>query len=401
MIRNFIDIFLDKKTIIPIKLYENKETCDYQKEVCQIGDNESLIVPKWQYETQKVKIYVKGIEKVSQVIDNFESYADTSALKSVWKTNSTFVDLELIGVGGSKMMKMKLKKSVSKDSVIYRSYSPAVDWSNFDGIKMKFLQSDFESSFSFYIYDGRVKLIRTIDLKEEMDFEDVYMWFSEFQQVGTGNFNFSSIKEIGFIVTKSVQNTYVYVDDIVLLNKIGNLTISLGSYDPANNTFASVKEKKYNLEVGVNVFEIDASDLRYESWNSIKVFKEAGGVDCSFYGQELEPDVSSGIYKISADNVPTEVKALIYYEYFVPVITSKLKRMILYPDTEFKFDIVRVKRYQPEATSYEVVFEDLMRGTEYVVDLSDKFLGGQLYLEIERKSDVKRVAGIIEFEKEI
>jgi hypothetical protein len=401
MLKVFIEFFLDGITIIPLKLYENKITCDYQKEVCQIGDNESLIVPKWQYETQKMKIYVKGIEKVSQVIDDFESYADTSALKSIWRTNSTFVNLELIGVSGAKMMKMKLKKSVSKDSVIYRSYVLAVDWSNFDGIKMRFLQSDFESSFSFYIYDGRVKLIRTIDLENEMDFEDVYMWFSEFQQVGTGNFDFSNIREIGFIVTKSVQNTYAYVDNIVLLNKIGNLTISLGSYDPANNTFASVKERKYNLEVGVNVFEIDASDLGYENWNSIRVFKEAGGVDCSFYGQTLDPDVSSGIYKISADNVPTEVKALIHYEYFVPVVTSKLKKMILYPDTEFKYDIVRIKRYQPEATSYEVVFEDLMRGAEYMVDLSNKFLGGHLYLEIERKSGVKRVTGIIEFEKEI
>ena len=397
MFKNFLSFVLDDKiTILPLTLFTEKITCDFQEKVCILEDNESLILPKWDMGIEKIKMYVEGIERLAGVIDDFEEYEGTSQLKQVWKTNSTFVDLELVFLN-TKMMKMKLKKSVAKDVMIYRSFTPAVNWIDFDGVKMTFFQSDFESSFSFYISDGRIKLIRTIDLNKEKSFEEVYLWFSEFQQVGTGNFDFGNIREMGFIVTKCSQNTYAYVDNIVLLNRACDLEIAVGNYDVENNMFFEEKKYEFNLRRGVNVFEIEVAGINEASWNSVKVTKTAGGLDCAFWGQQVEG--MTGVYKISGDT-RTELDTLIHYSYLKPVLYPQIKRIILYPDVEFEYDIIRVKHFYPEATAFHVVFEEMMRGNEYVIDLSKHALTGKLFLEIERKSKVKKIECVVEYEAE-
>jgi len=396
MLKNIINFYLDDINIFPINLYEEVITCLPETVICSLDDNESLIIPKYFPDTKKIKLYLKSSIKNNNVVDIFETYNNTGDLKNVWKTNSNFVSLELVSLE-TKMMKIQLTKSTSKDSMIYRSYFPTIDWTNFDGVKFKWFQSDFGSNFNFYIYDGKVKLVKNIEPKNEQNFEDIFLFFSEFSQIGTGNFNFATIKEIGFTVLRSIENTYVYVDDIYLFPKSDFITTYVGNYDIDNNSFTKIKSNTNKINLAWNIIEIDTSDINNWDWNYIKIFKNPSNLfRCDFYGSSEE---SNSIFKIDSNNTLSQISGKIYSGCLIYKNIVRISRIVLYPDTEFNGDIIKIYKYDFTISTFQILFYNPAFGREIVIDINDVCMNGRIFLEILRKSNIKQITAIIEFEE--
>jgi len=361
-------------------------------------DDEKLIIPRKQYyDVRSINIYLEGELKSAMIIDDFESYNNSNQLRAVWKTSTTYVTLDLV-ILTSKMMKIQLQRSLAKDTLIYRKYTSPLNISEYDGIKLKFYQSNLDSKLSIYLKDAQRRLQGDILITKEQTFEEIFFWFDQLTQIGTGNFNFKDIREIGFVVTYAMGNTFMYIDDLVLINKYNDLEISIGLYDYNTNIFNSVKDGQYLLKAGGNYYQLDIESVSDTEWTHTRIWKKPGSLNCLVYGFPLY--TNSEVYKITANNEIIDIKHNVYLQYKIKKsLSRKLRRIEIYADTDKIFDRDIIRIFYNLHNEMVMLAEKVATGNSCIFEFSEgiDIFDNLIFINVERKSAIDKIYCVIDW----
>lgn len=172
-----------------------------------------------------------------QSIDDFESYADTTALRVDWipsdvgNTPNT-LETTIVAEGG-KAMKIDIlsANSKSRNDDFERVFASAQDWSTFDGIQLKYRRDNSDTIMELHIEDsagdGSKATLTTTNVGV---FELLTLNFVDFIPVGGVQADLTDIKKIKFVM-KTAQGTPTYIDVIELFSGGAFGTVDLEVYD--------------------------------------------------------------------------------------------------------------------------------------------------------------------------
>ena len=172
-------------------------------------------------------------------IDNFESYADTNALRTVWISNditNTPNTLETsIIKEGIKAMKINVSGSVkSKADEIKKTYTSAQNWTNYTGIQFWYRQ-DENYIVEIHIIDTYGNGSKhAISVTQLSNYEFVTLRFNNFIPIGAIPVDLSTISSIK-IYLKTSGTLPLYVDNIELFSQAAYGTANLELYDFGTN----------------------------------------------------------------------------------------------------------------------------------------------------------------------
>jgi len=156
-----------------------------------------------------------------QTEEDFESYADTTALRAAWSPNDTTNSpnsLETtITFEGSKAMKCDLlNRSKSKNDNFIFTYGSNQDWSAFEGIQFQ-LRQDGDATLEIRIEDSSGDASKhTITTGSSGVFEFHKLDFANFIPVAVDPADLTAIKKITFFV-KSISGVGAFYVDIIEL----------------------------------------------------------------------------------------------------------------------------------------------------------------------------------------
>lgn len=201
--------------------------------------------------------------------EDFESYADTAALRAAWTPNDTSNspnDLETsITFEGSKAMKCDLtNRSKSKNDNFVFTYGSNQDWSTFAGIQFQ-LRQDGSATLEIRIEDASGDSSKhTITTGTSGVFEFHKLDFANFQPVAVDPADLTAIKKITLFV-KSVSTVGAFYIDIIELFEatggggFGTVDIELhdfGSDGSPTQLSTILKTETLSLSSGQQIYEI-------------------------------------------------------------------------------------------------------------------------------------------------
>ena len=200
------------------------------------------------------------------VIDDFESYADTAALRVVWLsddlTNTPNTLETTIVQEGTKAMKVEVINTASKsrNDEIVKTFGTNQDWSGFDGIQFQF-RNDVDSVIELHIEDDNGDGSKqTITVSNNGVYEFINLNFSDFIPVGAVPADLTIIKKIKFIFKTAKTGSY-YVDIMELFSASAFGTVDLEIYNFGTNPTPTslgtpLKTETFDLQSGKIIYEI-------------------------------------------------------------------------------------------------------------------------------------------------
>lgn len=168
-------------------------------------------------------------------IDDFESYADTTALRAAWEPNDTTntpntLETTIVAEGAKAMAIQMLNKTKSKSDEAKFTYGATQDWSSLDGIKMQF-RNDTPAIIEVHIIDDNGDGSKhTITTSVQGAFELLQLDFNNFIPVGAVSADLTMVKEVKFFV-KTAAVGFFFVDAIELFENASFGTADLELYD--------------------------------------------------------------------------------------------------------------------------------------------------------------------------
>jgi len=202
-----------------------------------------------------------------QLIDDFESYADTTALRAVWSPSdvaNTPNTLEtIIFQEGAKSMKTDVgivTASKSRNDDVTRTYSTNQDWSGFDGLQFQF-RNDADTIVELHIEDANGDGSKhTITVSQNEVYQSINLNFVDFIPVGSTQVDLSIIKKIKFFIkTAKVGAFYIDIIELFSNSSFGTVDLELHDFgtDGSPTTLGTIlKTETFNLESGKKIYEI-------------------------------------------------------------------------------------------------------------------------------------------------
>lgn len=200
-----------------------------------------------------VQFRIDGESPASDVLDNFETYADNAALQSVWlSTNATRLIRTLettIFYSGTKSMKIEAQRPQAQGHYVYKTWA-AQDWSTHTFVQFGF-RSETDSSnlnASVVIVDDlgqRTSVI--IPFTATNNWELINIEFDQFSMLD-GTFDWQNITGIRILINNlATSNAIFYIDDISLGSTANGTLVKLEVYN-----FGSLKTPT-NLSQGTKL----------------------------------------------------------------------------------------------------------------------------------------------------
>ncbi len=200
-----------------------------------------------------------------QLIDDFESFADTAALRGTWVPNDTTNSPNILETSifqeGSQAMKCDLlNKQKSKNDSFIKTFGSNQDWSTFNGIQFQF-RNDGNSVIEIHIEDSSGDASKqTITVSNQGVFEFNQLDFADFVPVATISADLSSIKKIKFFVKTAVIAPF-YIDIIELFSSqsFGTVDVELhdfGTDGSPTQLVTPTQTETISLESGKKIYEI-------------------------------------------------------------------------------------------------------------------------------------------------
>jgi len=238
-----------------------------------------------------------------QTEEDFESYADTAALRAVWVgndlTNSPNTLETTIVQEGSKAMKCDLlNKQKSKNDTFIKTYGSNQDWSGFEGIQFQ-LRQDGSATLEIRIEDAAGNISKhTITTGSGGVFEFQKLDFANFVPVAVTPADLATIKKITFFVKSITTVGAFYVDIIELFEPSGGSggfgTVDIELHDFGTDSSPSqlstiLKTEALSLSSGKQIYELEFEVegltpnnfygivITNASDSDIKVFGKSGG----------------------------------------------------------------------------------------------------------------------------
>jgi len=246
-------------------------------------------------------------------IDNFESYADTAALRAVWVSNDTTNTpntLETTIVQeGTKAMKVDMPNTgtKSKGDDITKTFGANQDWSAFDGIQFQF-RNDGSSIIEIHIEDSSGDGSKqTITVSQEGIYEFIKLNFSNFVPVGAIPADLSMVKKIKFVIkTPKVAPFYLDIIEIFSTQSFGNVDLELHDFgtDPTPTSLGMpLVTKSFDLQSGKRTYEIEfkATGLTPNNFFGL-VLTNPSVATVKVFGKNGSDQYASGFAFDSSDN---------------------------------------------------------------------------------------------------
>src|SRR3990170_1593601 len=245
-------------------------------------------------------------------IENFESYADTTALRAVWVSNdltNTPPTLETtLFQEGTKAMKVSTTSSVkSKNDEIKKTYGSNQDWSTYNGIQFQF-RNDGTYNVEVRIEDASANISKhTISLSGVGSYQFIQLAFTNFLPVTATPADLSTIKKISFfLATASTVPFYVDIIELYSTGSFGTELVELYDFGVTSNPTAlgmPVTSASINLESGKKVYEIALSKNGLTPNNYLGIVLTAPSVAIvKVYGKNGSNLYASGFSFKSIDN---------------------------------------------------------------------------------------------------
>ena len=252
-----------------------------------------------------------------QTEENFESYADTAALRAAWAPNdigNSPNSLETtIKFEGSKSMKCDLtNRSKSKNDNFVFTYGSSQDWSAFEGVQFQ-LRQDGDATLEIRIEDDNADASKhTITTGSSGVFEFHKLDFANFVPVAVTPADLTTIKKITFFVKNISDVGAFYVDIIELFEAaggggFGTVDIELhdfGSEDTPTQLSTILNTETLALSSGKQIYEIPfkASDLTSNNFYGI-VITNSTASDVKVFGKNGSDLYENGFSFSSANDL--------------------------------------------------------------------------------------------------
>ena len=201
-----------------------------------------------------------------QLIDDFESYADTTALRGTWVssdlTNTPNTLETTIVQEGTKAMKVDLLSAQkSKNDTIINTFGTAQDWSTFNGIQFQF-RNDVNSVIEMHIEDGAGNASKhTLTVSNQEAYEAKQLDFADFIPVATVPADLMDIKKIKFFVkTGKIGAFYVDIMELFSTQSFGTVDVELhdfGTDGSPTQLVAPIQTETISLESGKKIYELE------------------------------------------------------------------------------------------------------------------------------------------------
>lgn len=216
---------------------------------------------------------VAGAGGGTTVIDDFESYADTAALRAAWVPNDTTNSPNTLETTiiqeGAKAMKCNLtNKQKSKNDNFIFTFGSNQDWLTFEGIQFQ-LRQDGSATLEIRIEDAAGNASKhTITTGSTGVFEFQKLDFANFVPVAVTPADLSTIKKITYFV-KSVSTVGAFYVDLIEIflpsgggGGFGTVDIELRDFgtDSSPTTLGTLlKTEVLSLTSGKQIYEIPFS----------------------------------------------------------------------------------------------------------------------------------------------
>ena len=244
-------------------------------------------------------------------VEDFESYADTAALRAAWVPNditNTPNTLETSIVGdGSQAMAVEMKsKQKSKNDNFERTFGSSQDWSQSNGIQFKF-RNNGSPIIEIHITDASGDGSKhTITTSGTGSFELLQLDFSDFVPVGAVPADLTAIEKVKIFI-KTADLGFFYIDTLELFStqNFGNVDLELVDFgtDPAPTTLGTVLTTvNFDLESGKKIYEIEfeADNLTSNNFYGL-VLTNPSAATVKVYGKNGSDLYSSGFAFDSTD----------------------------------------------------------------------------------------------------
>jgi len=225
-------------------------------------------------------------------IDDFESYADTTALRAVWVPNDTTnspntLDTTVFQEGAKAMKCDMLSKQKSKNDTFIKTYGSNQDWSAKDGVQLQF-RNDTNATIELHIEDASGNGSKaTLTVSNTGVFEFIEINFSEMIPVGASPADLATIKKIKLFVRTASVGPF-YVDKLETFTIAAYGTANLELYD--FGTTATPASLSSGTLVQTETFSLSAGELIYEV-----PFSVSGLTSDNYYGIVLTAPTTSDI----------------------------------------------------------------------------------------------------------
>ena len=218
-------------------------------------------------EIDQIKLTMEAISGSSiTAIDDFESYADTTALRGTWLSSDlsntpNTLETSIIHAGSQAMKIQLLSKTKSKDE-IKKTFGATQDWSSDTAIQLWF-RNDSVSIVEIQIIDSTGDGIKsTLTVSSSGVFEFIKINFSDMIPVGATPADLSVVKDIIFKITNINSIGAMYIDDLEVLDEdaLGTLDIEIHDFGATSNptTLGTVlTTKTVTLVNGKMIYEVD------------------------------------------------------------------------------------------------------------------------------------------------
>jgi hypothetical protein len=287
---------------------------------------------------------------VFTLIDDFEGYADTGALRAVWVPSDVANTPNTLVVGdsfGSKFMRIQTTRNNSVGDSVRRTFSSVQDWSQYTGVQFRVL-CDRSAFMQFRIIDEAGSIVY-VSIPQYGSVTSAYFPFTSFTKVGANFVDLSRVRAIEFYCANDSQVTNLQVDDIYVVH-IPNLILKyqLGEVQlsPSFNFVPLLfDDGSAYKELVVTVLDVTGTvlDISFGVWDRSKVLDRSKvyGVrffDFSEQGFVGVNNMSSLRARVLSGGVWVELDKNVAFM-LTSELRSRLKRLLYYEVTPNNFPI--------------------------------------------------------------
>ncbi len=247
------------------------------------------------------------------IVEDFESYADTTALRVVWVPNDTTnspntLETSIVSEGTQAMKMDLLNKQKSKNDTFIKTYASVQDWSMSDGIQFQF-RKNTAFTIEFHIEDSAGNSSKhSVSTSGTGSFELIQLSFNNFSPVGASPADLTDVKKIKFFVKSVSSIGACYVDIMELFSSASFGTVDLELYDFGTDSAPTslgspILTETFNVSANKQTYEIEfeKESLTPNNYYGL-VITNASASNIKVYGKSGSNKYASGFAFDSTDN---------------------------------------------------------------------------------------------------
>jgi len=330
-----------------------------------------------------INLIMSGESNTSEIIDNFESYLNTNALRSVWVSSSlSKIIPELIVEDNNKVMGITAIYSTAQNGYVRNTFFTPRDWSVYSAINLVWKQIDKNMLFSFRISDGSrwAEWNINIEEKELGTYVNKKFLFSTATITGQGNFQWNNVIKVEFYCKNTGDsNNIVYIDNILLEGVMGTVDVVPISVDiieglPANIVEFSSYKKTFYIKNYPDIYTIFTDNLLNINNFGLRFKNLVGNFKCYLHGGNSRFGIQSLWSSSDGINfVPFDPSKDIFYEMYQIPEQVNINKIRIIPDEEFNGDWIKINIMADGIEVFNIYNKQLDKSIKDIIEIDVSF----------------------------